>query len=160
MLKKISKLIATFFGAGLSPKAPGTAGSLATLPLAFVLAYFFGFNGIFYAVLVTFFVGVLSIHFTIKDQKEKDPSYVVIDETAGQLATFLLLAQELQNNITPKALFIYVLGFGLFRFFDIIKMGPVKWADTKLKNAWGVMLDDVFAGINATIVLLLLSKGL
>ena len=78
------------------------------------------------------------------------------DETAGQLTTFLLVAPFLQHNLSLSALTVYLLGFGLFRFFDILKMGPVKWADSKLKNAWGVMLDDVFAGIFAAIVLFLI----
>lgn len=58
MIKKTAEIIATFFGAGLSPKAPGTAGSLATLPLAFVVAYFFGRNGIVIAAAAAYFIGV------------------------------------------------------------------------------------------------------
>ena len=156
MLNKLALIIATFFGSGLSPKAPGTAGSFATLPLAFVMAYFFGREGILCAALVSFFIGVWAIHQITKDSEEKDPSKVVIDETAGQLMSFVLVAPYLQGTINLKILFVYLIGFGLFRFFDIVKRGPVKWADTKLKNAWGVMLDDVFAGIFAAIVLLVI----
>lgn len=155
MIKKSAFVLATFFGSGLAAKAPGTFGSLATLPLAFIMAYFFGREGVFYAALISFFTGVWAIHQLIKDSDDKDPSKVVIDETAGQLATFLLVAPFLQHNLSLSALVVYLLGFGLFRFFDILKMGPVKWADSKLKNAWGVMLDDVFAGIFAAIVLFL-----
>ncbi len=158
MVKKIALVLATFFGSGLAPKAPGTFGSLATLPLAFIMIYFFGRSGVFYAALVSFFIGVWAIHQIIKDCDEKDPSKVVIDETAGQLVTFLLVAPQLRHNLSLEALGIYIAGFGLFRFFDILKMGPVKWADSKLKNAWGVMLDDVFAGLFAAIVLLLLAN--
>ncbi len=156
MIKKSAFVLATFFGSGLAAKAPGTFGSLATLPLAFVMAYFFGREGVFYAALISFFTGVWAIHQLIKDSDDKDPSKVVIDETAGQLTTFLLVAPFLQHNLSLSALVVYLLGFGLFRFFDILKMGPVKWADSKLKNAWGVMLDDVFAGIFAAIVLFLI----
>ena len=156
MIKKSAFVLATFFGSGLAAKAPGTFGSLATLPLAFVMAYFFGREGVFYAALIRFFTGVWAIHQLIKDSDDKDPSKVVIDETAGQLTTFLLVAPFLQHNLSLLALVVYLLGFGLFRFFDILKMGPVKWADSKLKNAWGVMLDDVFAGIFAAIVLFLI----
>lgn len=156
MIQKIALIIATFFGAGLSPKAPGTAGSLATLPLAFVLIYFFGNDGLSYAIPVVFFIGVWATHQLIKDSAEKDPSKVVIDETAGQLTTFVLIAPQLYHTATAKAFLIYLTGFALFRFFDILKMGPVKWADSKLKNAWGVMLDDMFAGAFAAGVLVII----
>lgn len=158
MIKKIAFVLATFFGSGLAPKAPGTCGSLATLPLAFVMACFFGREGVFYAAVVSFFVGVWAIHQLIKDSEDKDPSKVVIDETAGQLTAFLLVAPQLEHNLSLSALLIYLAGFGLFRFFDILKMGPVKWADSKFKNAWGVMLDDVFAGFFAALVLFLLAN--
>ncbi|MBR1915308.1 MAG: phosphatidylglycerophosphatase A [Alphaproteobacteria bacterium] len=160
MKKKIALFIATFFGAGLSKKAPGTMGSLATLPLAFLTAYCFGFDGIFYAALIVFIIGVTAIYYATEHEKQKDLSKIVIDETAGQLITFTLVAPKLFHNFSYEALLIYLLGFGLFRFFDIIKMGPVKWADTKLNNALGVMLDDVFAGFFATVVLMLMTKGL
>jgi len=156
MLKKLAFIIATFFGAGLSPKAPGTAGSLATLPLAFLTAYFFGRNGIVVAAGIAFFAGVWATGQLTKDSDDKDPSKVVIDETAGQLLTFSLVAPTLYHNATLHVIFIYLAGFLLFRLFDIFKAGPVKWADSKLKNAWGVMLDDVFAGLFAAIVLMLI----
>ncbi len=158
MLNKLALVIATFFGAGLSPKAPGTAGSFATLFLAFVMAYLFGRDGILIATIIAFFVGVWATNQLIKNSDEKDPSKVVIDETAGQLMSFFLVAPYLQGNLSIRAFIIYLLGFGLFRFFDIVKTGPVKWADTKIKNAWGVMLDDIFAGIFATIVLMLIAN--
>ena len=158
MLNKIALIIATFFGAGLSPKAPGTAGSLATLPLAFLMAYFWGRDGIILAAIISFFIGVWATNQLTKNSDEKDPSKVVIDETAGQLMSFVLVAPYLQNNLNIKVFIIYLFGFIFFRLFDIVKMGPVKWADTKIKNAWGVMLDDVFAGIFAAIVLMLIAN--
>ncbi len=160
MTQKISFLIATFFGSGLAKKAPGTFGSLATLPLAFLMAYFFGFSGVFYAALIVFFVGVYAVKNVIAHEKEKDPGKIVIDETAGQLTSFLLIANYLQNNLSWKAFLLYALGFGLFRLFDIAKFGPVEWADTKIESAWGVMLDDVFAGFFAAIVLMFFVSGL
>lgn len=160
MRKKIALLIATFFGAGLAPQAPGTFGSLATLPLAFLVCYFFGFNGLLYAILFVFAIGVIAVCYATKGEKETDPGKIVIDETAGQLTSFLLVCPSLFHTFDFKSALIYLLGFGLFRFFDIVKMGPVKWADTKIKNALGVMLDDVFAGIFAALVLMLIVKGL
>lgn len=151
MKNKLAYLWATYLGLGYSPKAPGTAGSLGTLPLAALIAYFYGSAGILIAGIIVFFSGVWATHQVIKGQEEKDPSIVVIDETAGQLLTFALVGDFLIGNW--NLWYLYPIGFGLFRFFDIVKMGPVKWADTKLKNAWGVMLDDVFAGCLAAVFL-------
>lgn len=157
MYKKFSYLIATFFGSGSSPFAPGTCGSLATLPLAFVLAYFYGIWGIVLGSIVSFFIGVVVIKEVLKYTKH-DPSFVVIDEVAGQLITFAGVAPFLQNN--ASAWLLYLLGFGLFRLFDITKPQPAKWADTKVNNAWGVMLDDIFAGIYAGAILYITYKYL
>ena len=151
MKNKLAYLWATYLGLGYSPKAPGTVGSLGTLPLAAAIAYFFGSGGILAAAAIIFFSGVWATHQVIKNQEEKDPSIVVIDETAGQLLTFALIGDYLAGNW--HLWYLYLIGFGLFRFFDIVKMGPVKWADTKLKNAWGVMLDDIFAGCLAAVIL-------
>lgn len=147
MKNKFAHFLATYFGLGLSPKAPGTVGSLGTLPLAFAVAYFWGTAGILAAAILSFFIGVWATHEVISKQEEKDPSSVVIDEVAGQLLAFTFVGDLLYHN--TNAWLVYLAGFVLFRFFDIVKLGPVKWADTKLKNAWGVMLDDVFAGIIA-----------
>ncbi len=150
MYKKLSYLLASFFGIGYAPFAPGTFGSFATLPLAFVLAYFFGFFGIICGTIITFAIGVLSTREVLKYSKH-DPSFVVIDEVAGQLLTFAPVAHYLQNNST--AWITYLLGFGLFRLFDITKPQPSKWADKKVLNAWGVMLDDIFAGLYAALII-------
>ncbi|MBQ9731647.1 MAG: phosphatidylglycerophosphatase A [Alphaproteobacteria bacterium] len=147
---KIAFGIATFFGSGLAPLAPGTIGSLATIPLAFVLAYYFGIYGIAIGCVVCFIIGTWAISIVLKTSKH-DPSFVVIDEVVGQLLTFLPLADELQYN--AHATILYLLGFMLFRLFDITKPQPAKWADKKVRNAWGVMLDDVFAGIYAAVIL-------
>lgn len=151
MKTKIAHLIATYLGLGYSPKAPGTVGSLGTLPLALVIAYFWGTAGILLAATIVFFIGVWATNEVIKNQENKDPSIVVVDEVVGQLLAFTIVAPSLYQNL--NLWYIYVIGFLLFRCFDIIKLGPVKWADTKLKNAWGVMLDDVFAGMLAAVVL-------
>ena len=152
MKNKIAHILASYFGLGFAPKASGTVGSLGTLPVAFLMAYFFGTAGILAATIIAFFIGVWATHEIISQQEEKDPSLVVIDEFAGQMLTFVFVGQLLYHNL--NAWLVYLIGFVLFRIFDIVKLGPVKWADTKLKNAWGVMLDDVFAGIIAGAFLL------
>ena len=155
MYKKISFAFATMFGVGYCPFASGTAGSLATVPLAFALAYFYGAWGIVAASIVVFFLGTIATKEVLKYTKH-DPSIVVIDETAGQLLSFALVANRLIGAADGRAALIYAIGFGLFRLFDITKPQPAKWADSKVLNAWGVMLDDIFAGIYAAIVLWLL----
>lgn len=149
MSKKLALIIATYCGLGLSPKAPGTVGSIGTIPLAFILSYFFGIYGIIIAAIIVTVIGIVATDVVISEQEDKDPGKVVIDEVAGQLLAFVFVADKLQYNLTPW--WIYLVGLAAFRFFDICKMGPVKWFDSKMKNAVGVMMDDVCAGIMAGI---------
>lgn len=151
-MAKLAKILATYFGLGLSPKAPGTVGSLGTLPVVAGIAYFYGTAGIFCFAGIVFIIGVWATHQLTKNQENKDPSMVVIDEVAGQALTFALVGNMLLGSW--ENWYLYLVGFALFRLFDIVKMGPVKWADSKIKNAWGVMLDDIFAGCFAAAFLL------
>ncbi len=154
---KIANIIATYFGLGLSKYAPGTVGSLGTLPLAFIILYFGGFWTLIISILAIFFIGANATKVIIQQSEDSDPSKVVIDETAGQLITFSFIAFLSPDVLLgSNSIIYYIAGFLFFRFFDIIKMGPVKYADTKIKNAYGVMLDDVFAGIFAGVLLLCL----
>ena len=150
MRKKLSFVVASSFGVGYCPFASGTAGSLATLPLAFAVAYFYGVWGILAAAVIAFFAGVATSREVLKYTKH-DPSLIVIDEVVGQLLAFALVADKLVANTQAWA--VYVIGFALFRLFDIWKPQPARWADQKVLNAWGVMLDDVFAGIYVALCL-------
>lgn len=155
MNTKIANIIATYFGLGLSKYAPGTMGSLGTLPLAYLLIYFGGFYTLIISAFIIFVIGVIATAIVIKESGDDDPSKVVIDETVGQLLSFSIVAYLAPEYLLGySSLLYYIAGFAFFRFFDILKMGPVKYADTKIKNAYGVMLDDVFAGIFAAILLL------
>lgn len=144
MKARLAWLIASGFGAGLSPVAPGTAGSLAALALAvpmlqapwFVLPL---------AILASLLGGMWAIP---RAGGSDDPGWVVIDEVAGQwIALLPLLAAP---HIAWPGL---ALGFALFRLFDITKPGPIGWADRQ-PGAIGVMADDVLAGAAALLVLL------
>ena len=152
MYKKLSYFIATMFGVGYCPFASGTAGSLATIPFAFAIAYFFGMYGILAATVIVFLIGTYAVKEVLKYTKH-DPSIVVIDETAGQLFSFVAVADQLVGVTDWRAALIYLFGFGVFRVFDITKPQPATWADSKVMNAWGVMLDDIFAGAYAAIIL-------
>lgn len=145
MSEKLALIIATYFGLGLSPKAPGTVGSIGTIPLAFVLAYFFGIYGIIVAAIPIAIVGIYATDVLIRNSEDKDPGKVVVDEVVGQLLAFVFVADALKGNLNDW--WLYLVGLAAFRFFDICKMGPVKWFDSKVKNAFGVMMDDVCAGL-------------
>ncbi len=147
MKNVIVNLTASWFGLGFSPKASGTFGSLGALPLVWLLAAYGSPTVMLATAVVLFFAGVWATQQIIRTREDKDPSVVVIDEVVGQCLSFTLVWPALADWR------VYVLGFVLFRFFDICKMGPVKFFDSRVHNAWGVMLDDVCAGILAAIVL-------
>ena len=150
MQKKTAYILASYLGLGYSPKAPGTVGSFFTLPLAFFCAYQWGAPGVWAQAAIAFIIGVSASQEVLK-YTEHDPSLIVIDEVVGQALTFLPIANDLANNahLWP----FYLIGFAFFRLFDIWKPQPVRWVDCKILNAWGVMLDDVFAGVYAAICL-------
>ena len=148
-MKKLAFFISTLFYCGYFPKAPGTFGSVVSVPIIFFICYYFGFFGLLLTILISFFVALLAVKKVLMYTKH-DPSFVVIDEFIGQAVTFLLIADVLKNS---KGIILYIVGFILFRIFDITKPFPVSYADKKIKNAFGVILDDIFAGIYAAIIL-------
>ena len=143
---KTAFVIATGLCSGLSPKAPGTVGSLCALLPVWGGAQF-GVWGILVLSLFFYFSGWYATGCVLNAQKERDPGYVVIDEFAGQSITFLFVAYL----IMPW--YYYFIGFALFRFFDIVKIWPASYFDKKVQNAFGVMTDDIVAGIYAGLVL-------
>ncbi|NBX03359.1 MAG: phosphatidylglycerophosphatase A [Alphaproteobacteria bacterium] len=131
--------IATWFGSGQSPKASGTAGSLAALPFAYVIQHFGGNLALLGAAVGIFFVGWwASNRYLAVMGGAQDPSEIVVDEVAGM---WLLLA------FMPLTWQSYVVGFFLFRAFDVVKPWPVSLSDEKIKGGLGVMLDDIWAGL-------------
>lgn len=148
-MKKLAFFISTLFYCGYFPKAPGTIGSLVSLPVIFFINYNFGFVGLVITIVSIFVIAMFSVKKVLM-YTSHDPSFVVIDEFIGQSVTFLLVADKLKNS---KSIVPYIVGFVLFRLFDITKPFPVSYADKKIKNAFGVILDDIFAGFYATIIL-------
>lgn len=145
---KVSLMVSTFFGSGMCPKAPGTAGSLAAAVIAVPLSAV-SFTGCFALLSVfVFFAAVPFVAKTLRDTATDDPGWIVIDEVSGQ---FMALA-----FVPPDTLFahpwLFALGFGLFRFFDILKPLGIHRLE-KLPGAWGVMADDLLGGIYAGLVL-------
>lgn len=142
-MDRLFMTIATGFGAGYLPKAPGTWGSLLALPLHFFLhrltpgPYALALTGIF-------FVAVITAGQAEKILDRKDPGVVVIDEVIGMLITLIA---------APDNPLIWLLGFGLFRLFDIFKPYPIRIIDQRINGGLGIVLDDVLAGVYSLIVL-------
>ena len=138
--------IVTMFYIGRIPFAPGSWASLAAVILW--LNFFKNLNYLFLPIIVVtlFFIGTYFSHLVLRTTDRKDPSFIVIDEWVGQWIAFSFL---------PVNYTIAILGFLLFRFFDISKVGPVKFFE-KLPGAWGVMADDIIAGILSMVSLLLI----
>ena len=145
-LQTIAWVLATWFGAGCVPKAPGTIGSLFSLPLI-VIGWLLGSEALIATIAVVFLVGWWATSIVLKTQKEQDPGFVVIDETVGQILTFALVTTN------GFAWYYIPIGFALFRFFDIIKLWPASYFDQSVHTAFGVMMDDVVAGLYAALVL-------
>jgi phosphatidylglycerophosphatase A len=134
-------LVATWFGAGLSPKAPGTVGSIASLVLWAPLVVLDVAWWIRVAVtLAVFAVGTLAAHAVVKARKMEDPQLVVVDEVAG-MGVALTLSHHAWISVA--------LGLAFFRLFDIWKPWPVRVADKNVHGGFGVMLDDILAGLYA-----------
>ena len=163
MINKIGKSFLTMFGIGYFPKFPGTIASLTTCLIFYILWFFFGFKiiiipSIFFLILIFFF----SIFLINKIYKDKDSEEIVIDELIGQ---FIPLLAWYNSEINASKLFVMfglelyaietwiILSFILFRIFDILKPYPINLIDKNIKNGFGVIFDDVVAGVFATIVL-------
>ncbi|HJP23425.1 MAG TPA: phosphatidylglycerophosphatase A [Alphaproteobacteria bacterium] len=141
-------LIATGLGSGRLPGWPGTWGSLAALPLAWLLQGWLGPVGLAGAALLAFLVGCWAsgVYVAAGPDSDPDPSPVVIDEVAGQWLTLV---------VAPREIAWYALGFALFRLFDILKPWPISWLERRVPGALGIMIDDVAAAVFAMAILAL-----
>ncbi|MBP3615472.1 MAG: phosphatidylglycerophosphatase A [Alphaproteobacteria bacterium] len=150
MKKTFAYIVASLFGVGFAPVASGTFGSLASFILIVPSIYFDGLQGILALFCASFFLGWLASRVVLR-YTEHDPGLIVIDETAGQTITFVFVSKFLSSNFSYW--YLYILGFALFRLFDITKPLFIGVADRKIENAFGVMFDDVLAGIVSAICL-------
>ena len=150
----MSRLIATFFYVGHLRPAPGTWGSLAALPAAYMIAYWGGVWALLTATVIVFGAGLWATIRQTRGQTDHDPSEIVIDEVAGQWIALLPLSWGLWAAGSAAHVFPYpgwIAGFVLFRLFDIWKPGPVGWAERR-HGAFGIMADDVVAGLIAAMI--------
>lgn len=138
-----ASLLATWFGSGLLPKAPGTWGSLAALPFAALISFLFGPWGLLVAAAIIFGIGIWASDLYASRSGTSDPGTVVVDEVAGQWLALFPVALDWT---------LYPVAFLAFRFFDIIKIWPANWMDQRLKGGFGIMADDIVAGIYAAML--------
>ena len=157
MIKNFNTLFVTMFGLGKLPKIPGTFGSLATV---IVLYFFFhklnmSANIILIGLIIIFIYSFSAISAHIKDNKNKDPKEVIIDEFIGQSIPIYLYEIAHGTEKSPdEAIIFYGICFILFRFFDIVKPFPVSFFDKNFKNSFGVIMDDVCAGFYVVLSLI------
>ena len=158
MLNKINFLFVTLFGIGKIKKIPGSFASLATTIFLFFLFHILNIspNIVLFSVSVIFFISLYAVNIFIKDLTNKDPKEVVIDEFIGQSIPICLyeIAHE-GSKETNQVLTSYFIMFILFRIFDIVKPYPVSYYDKNFKNSFGVVMDDVCAGLYVVAVLVL-----
>jgi len=157
MIKTFNYLFVTCFGIGSFRFAPGTITSFVTTILLFSLFHIINLpnNIIFITLLLIFFYSFYAVSEYIKDNTNKDPKEVVIDEFIGQSIPIYLyeMAHGAIKNPQESVLY-YLYIFILFRFFDIKKPFPVSYLDKKYKNSFGVILDDVAAGLYVVLTLI------
>ena len=153
----MSRIIATFFYVGYMRPAPGTWGSLAALPFAWIIMQWAGFFGLALGTIGVFALGVWATKAETAGRDNHDPSEIVIDEVAGQwVALFPVAYGAGMMGVDVLALWPgWIAAFALFRLFDISKPWLVGWADRR-DDAMGVMLDDVIAGVFAAIGVVIL----
>lgn len=142
----ISNLLCTGFGIGKVPFFPGTLASLSILPLVWFLKQNYGIFYFSIFLFLYFLISLILIKICIKKEKKKDPSYIVIDEHIGQAVALLFCNETILN---------YLLAFILFRFFDILKPFPISYFD-RIDNSFGIIADDIAAGLISGIVLVIL----
>jgi phosphatidylglycerophosphatase A len=136
----MNRLFVTVFYSGLSPKAPGTAGTIAALPLGLLALYFLGLQTFLLLTFALFLTGMRAIDRYQAETGREDPKEVVIDELVGMWIALAMLPD-------PFCWWQVALAFGFFRLFDITKPSIIGRLDRRLKNGLGVMLDDLLAGL-------------
>jgi phosphatidylglycerophosphatase A len=140
---RLAWAIATLFGAGLSPVVPGTAGTLAAMPLAVGLAFLLPLWGFVAATLCVAGAGIWAADRTAARLRLKDPRIVVVDEAAGLMVTLIGVPIDVVSVIGA---------FFLFRAMDVLKPPPARQAE-RLPGGWGIMTDDLIAGLFANLLL-------
>ena len=158
MINKINFLFVTLFGVGKIKKIPGSFASLVTTLFLFFLFHILNVspNIVLFAIVIVFLISLYAVNVFIKDLTNKDPKEIVIDEFIGQSIPICLY--EVVHNMpkeTDQILKYYFIMFILFRIFDITKPFPVSYYEKNFQNSFGVIMDDVCAGLYVVAILVL-----
>ena len=160
-MKKINILISTFFGYGYLTKIPGTITSAVTTFFLYIAYEILGYNDLKFSVfffLLLFFYSFYAVKDSVNEFENKDPQQIVIDEVLGQsIPLILLLYLNQTNKISISIEIYYILSFVFFRIFDILKPFPVNYFDKNYKNYFGIIMDDIMAGLYSMILIYLIS---
>lgn len=155
MIKKINLLFLTLLNVGKIKYAPGTFASLVTCLLFLFFIKIISISTIFFITVIIFFYSIVAINNSFKSFQTNDPQEIVIDEVVGQLIP--LLAIPIYETLYPLPTMYYCIGsFILFRFFDILKPFPIGYIDKNTDGSFGIMFDDIVAGIFSTILLIII----
>ena len=156
MIKTFNSLLVTMFGLGKIKFMPGTFGSLATIIFLFYLFHTLNIssNILLIVWIIIFIYSFYAVSEHIKDSKNKDPREIIIDEFLGQsIPVYLYEISHGTTKESNEAIVYYALSFILFRYFDIMKPFPVNFFDKNFKNSFGVIMDDICAGLYVVLTL-------
>ena len=164
MVKKFNYLLVTMFGLGKIKFMPGTFGSIATTIILYFLFHVYNISIIIISIglIIIFIYSFYAVSSHIKDNENKDPSEIVIDEFLGQsIPIYLYEISHDTSKENAEAIIYYAIFFILFRYFDIIKPFPVNFFDKNFKNSFGVIMDDICAGLYVvlTLICFMIIKG-
>tara|TARA_B110000263_G_scaffold200478_1_gene179724 strand:- start:65 stop:568 length:504 start_codon:yes stop_codon:yes gene_type:complete len=150
MIKTFNSILVTMFGLGKIKFMPGTLGSLATTVFLFYLFHSLNIssNIILISLIIIFIYSFYAVSTHTESSKNKDPGEIIIDEFLGQsIPIYLYEISHGTNKESDEAIVYYALFFILFRYFDIMKPFPVNFFDKNFKNSFGVIMDDICAGL-------------
>ena len=160
-MKKINILLSTFFGYGYLTKIPGTVTSAVTTIFIYIAYEILGYTDLKFSIIffvLLFFYSFYAVKDSETEFKNKDPRQIVIDEVLGQSMPLILILYLNKNNLLNEPIEIYYfLSFVFFRFFDILKPFPVSYFDKNYKNYFGIIMDDIMAGLYSMLLIYLLS---
>ena len=160
-MKKINVLISTFFGYGYLTRIPGTITSFVTTLFIYIAYEYLEYRDLKFS-LILFFLLFFYSFYAVKDAESefenKDPRQIVIDEVLGQSMPLIFILYLSQNNqISLMIELYYIISFFLFRFFDILKPFPVSYFDQYHKNSFGIIMDDIMAGLYTMLIIYIIS---
>ena len=158
MINYLNNYFVTMFGIGYIKKIPGTVSSFVTVVFLFIYFHYFELSKNYFLLILSliFIYSFIAVNLYIKDKANKDPKEVVIDEFIGQsIPIYLYEISHGTDKTFNESIYIYFVIFILFRLFDIKKPFPVSYFDKNFKNSFGVVMDDVIAGLYVVLVLII-----